>query len=65
MLVITLGVGDNVRIGDAIKVKITGADGRRVKLGVDAPRTISIQRVREDQDDRGRPNQGLLRAYKS
>lgn len=45
MLVLTRKMGEEIRIGDDIIVKITGIQGGRVRVGIDAPRSKSIVRA--------------------
>ena len=44
MLVLTRKLGESIRIGDNIVVKIVDLDGRHVKLGIEAPKSISVNR---------------------
>lgn len=44
MLVLTRKIGESIRIGDSITVKIVDLDGRHVKLGIEAPRNVSVNR---------------------
>ena len=44
MLVMTRRIGESVRIGDNIIVTVTDIDGSQIKLGIEAPREISILR---------------------
>ncbi|NLE01132.1 MAG: carbon storage regulator CsrA [Fibrobacter sp.] len=44
MLVLTRKLGETIRIGDNITVKIVDLDGRHVKLGIEAPKNVSINR---------------------
>ena len=44
MLVLTRKIGEEIRIGDDITVKVTNVQGGRVKLGIDAPRSRRISR---------------------
>lgn len=44
MLILTRKIGDSVVIGDSITVKIIGIEGGQVKLGFDAPSSVSIYR---------------------
>jgi carbon storage regulator len=44
MLVLTRKLGESIRINDDIVVKVVDLDGRHVKLGIEAPRHISVNR---------------------
>ena len=44
MLVLTRKLGETIRIGDNITVKIVDLDGRHVKLGIEAPKNVSVNR---------------------
>ena len=44
MLVITRGVGQEIVIGDHIKVVIKHLNGNRVRIGIDAPPQVPIKR---------------------
>ncbi|MBR1442573.1 MAG: carbon storage regulator CsrA [Firmicutes bacterium] len=44
MLALTRKKGDSVIIGDDIEIVVLGVQGEQVKLGIKAPRDISIYR---------------------
>jgi len=44
MLALTRKKGESIIIGDNIEVKILDIEGDRVRLGIEAPREISIHR---------------------
>ena len=44
MLVLTRRVGESVRIGPDITVTVLGVKGIQVRIGVDAPKTVSVHR---------------------
>ena len=44
MLILTRKQGESVAIGDDIKVTVVEIQGKQVKLGVKAPREISVHR---------------------
>jgi carbon storage regulator len=52
MLILTRCIGESVMIGDDISVTVLRVKGSQVRLGVNAPRTVSVQR--EEICDRGR-----------
>jgi carbon storage regulator len=44
MLILTRGVGEDICIGDDIVVKVNDIRGGRVRLGIQAPDHVSIDR---------------------
>ena len=44
MLVLTRKLGESIRIGDDIIVKVVELDSRHVKLGIEAPKSVSVNR---------------------
>jgi carbon storage regulator len=44
MLALTRKVGESIVIGDNVEVTIISITGDQIKLGIDAPRSISIHR---------------------
>ena len=44
MLVLTRKLGESIRIGDTITVKVVDLDSRHVKIGIEAPREIAVNR---------------------
>jgi len=44
MLILTRKLGDNIRIGDKIRITILEIKGGQVKLGIDAPPQVSVHR---------------------
>lgn len=44
MLVLTRKEGEKVRIGDDIVVTVVDIDRNRIRLGIEAPRDISVNR---------------------
>ncbi len=44
MLILTRKVGESVLIGDGIKVSILAVKGNQVRVGIDAPKEVSVHR---------------------
>jgi len=44
MLILTRRVGETVVIGDDVDVTVLGVKGNQVRIGVKAPRTVSVHR---------------------
>jgi len=45
MLVIARKVGEELKIGDNIIIKIVSLEKNQIKIGIDAPRDVSILRM--------------------
>jgi carbon storage regulator len=44
MLVLTRKLGESIRIGDDIVIKVVDLDNRQVKIGIEAPRSVAVNR---------------------
>jgi carbon storage regulator len=44
MLILTRRVGETLMIGDNISVTVLGVKGNQVRIGVNAPREVSVHR---------------------
>jgi len=44
MLILTRRVGESVMIGDDVTITVLRVKGNQVRIGVNAPRTVSVQR---------------------
>ncbi|OOF46230.1 carbon storage regulator CsrA [Rodentibacter trehalosifermentans] len=57
MLILTRKVGESVLIGDDISITVLSVRGNQVKLGVQAPKEVSVhreeiyQRIKQAQDE--------------
>ncbi len=60
MLILTRRVGETLMIGDEVTVTVLGVKGNQVRIGVNAPRDVTVHREeiyerikREQQTDQG------------
>ena len=44
MLILTRKVGENITIGDEIKIQVLEIKGKQVRIGIQAPKQFSIHR---------------------
>jgi carbon storage regulator len=44
MLILTRRVGETLMIGDEVSVTVLGVKGNQVRIGVNAPKTVSVHR---------------------
>ena len=45
MLLLTRAVGDKLKIGENVTVTVLGFHGKQIRIGIDAPREIQIDRA--------------------
>jgi carbon storage regulator len=56
MLILTRRVGETLIIGDEVSVTVLGVKGNQVRIGVNAPRDVSVhreeiyERIKTDDD---------------
>ena len=44
MLILTRRVGESLKIGDEVTVTVLGVKGNQVRIGINAPRDVSVHR---------------------
>ena len=44
MLILTRRVGEALMIGDDISISVLGVKGNQVRIGIDAPKEVSVHR---------------------
>ncbi|MDP9083817.1 MAG: carbon storage regulator CsrA [Pseudomonadota bacterium] len=56
MLILTRRIGESLRIGDNVEVTVMGVNGTQVRIGIKAPRDVTVdreeiaERKRRDRD---------------
>ena len=62
MLILTRRVGETLVIGDNVTVTVLGVKGNQVRIGVTAPRSVSVhrqeiyERIRKERDESAPPD---------
>lgn len=57
MLILTRRVGETLMVGDDVTVTVLGVKGNQVRIGVNAPRDVSVhreeiyQRIQKEKSD--------------
>jgi carbon storage regulator CsrA len=62
MLILTRRVGESVIIGDDVVVTLLGINGNQARLGIDAPKSVSVHReeiYKRIQNEKLQREQGL------
>ncbi len=44
MLVLTRRIGESLIIGDEVTITVLGVTGNQIRIGVDAPKSVSVHR---------------------
>lgn len=61
MLILTRRVGETLMIGDEVTVTVLGVKGNQVRLGINAPKNVSVhreeiyQRIKAEQAEGQQP----------
>lgn len=56
MLILTRRIGESLIIGDDVEVHVLGVKGNQVRIGVDAPKEVTVhrdeiyKRIKADED---------------
>lgn len=61
MLILTRRVGESLIIGDDVVVNVLGVKGNQVRIGVDAPKDVTVHREEiydRIQAEKDQPNDG-------
>jgi carbon storage regulator len=53
MLILTRRLTEEIRIGDEITIAVLGIDGNSVRIGIEAPKHISVDRQEVYERKRG------------
>ncbi len=62
MLILTRRVGETLMIGDDVTVTVLGVKGNQVRIGVNAPKEVSVhreeiyERIKKEQQSQGSHN---------
>ncbi len=56
MLILTRRVGESLVIGDDVKVIVLGVTGNQVRIGIEAPKNISVQRTEISENNSAEKN---------
>ena len=60
MLILTRRVGETLMVGDEVSVTVLGVKGNQVRIGINAPKDVSVHReeiyLRIQQEQEQRPD---------
>lgn len=60
MLILTRRVGETLMIGDEVTVTVLGVKGNQVRIGINAPKTVSVHREEIYQRIKGETESGSV-----
>ncbi len=61
MLILTRRVGETLMIGDDVSITVLGVKGNQVRIGIDAPKNISVhrqeiyERIKHEEEQKPKP----------
>ncbi|WP_407276153.1 carbon storage regulator CsrA [Halothiobacillus sp. DCM-1] len=62
MLILTRRIGEVLRVGDDVSITVLGIKGNQVRIGIDAPKDVSVHReeIYQRIKNESQPNDGLV-----
>ena len=61
MLLLTGAIGEKLKIGDHVTVTVLGFKGKEIRIGIDAPRNIHVDREEWLPGDQAEPRRNCRR----
>lgn len=61
MLILTRRVGETLMIGDEVTVTVLGVKGNQVRIGVNAPKDVSVHREEIYERIKKEQSEGIVR----
>lgn len=65
MLILTRRISESVIIGDDVKITVLGVKGSQVRLGIEAPKSVSVhreeiyERIQKEKDEPSSSEDGI------